>query len=56
MDKTITFDSLTKEILTGYLKSKKVKNIEDIIKRSNYEIYNYKNISKLMKENNLINN
>ncbi len=56
VDKTITFDSLTKEILTGYLKSQKVKNIEDIIKRSNYEIYNYKNISKLMKENNLINN
>ena len=56
VDKTITFDGLTKEILTGYLKSQKVKNIEDIIKRSNYEIYNYKNISKLMKENNLINN
>ena len=36
--------------------SSKIRNIEDIIKRSNYEIYNYKNVNKLMKENNLINN
>lgn len=56
VDKTIKFDSLTKDILTKYLEENKVKNIENIIKKSNYEIDNYKNISKLIKEDNLISN
>ena len=56
VDKEIKFESLTKEELTNYLKLNKVKNIESIINKSNYEKDNYKNISKLIKEDNLINN
>ncbi len=56
VDKEIKFPSLTKEELTNYLKLNKVKNIESIINKSNYEKDNYKNISKLIKEDNLINN
>lgn len=55
VDLHITFESLTKDILTSFLKAKNISNIEEIINKSNYEKYNYKNISKLIKENNLIN-
>lgn len=56
VDKVINFDSLTKEELTNYLKDKKVSNIDYIIKNSNYEKYNYKNVDKLIKESDLIKN
>lgn len=56
VDKTIKFRNLSREILVNYLKSKNIANIDNIIKESNYEKYNYKYITKLIKENNLINN
>jgi len=55
VDGFIKFDKLTREILSNYLIQLKVSNIEKIIKSSNYELYNYKNISKLIKNANLIN-
>lgn len=56
VDTTIKFDNLNKEDLSNYLKLKKIKNIDYIINNSNYEIDNYKNIDKLIKEDILINN
>lgn len=54
VDDTIKFKSLTKEVLTDYLKIKNVKNIDKIIKNSNYEKDNYQNIEKLIKEEELM--
>ena len=56
VDEVIKFNNLDLDTLTNYLKSKKVKNIDKIIKNSNYEKYNYKNIEKLIKEDSLIKN
>ncbi len=56
VDLTISFESLTKDVLANYLESQGIKNKDKIIKESNYEIYNYKNINKLIKEDNLISN
>jgi len=56
VDKTIKFKNLTKDVLEKYLESKKIKDKDKIIKSSEYEKYNYKNIEKLIKENLLINN
>ncbi len=56
VDEIIHFDELTKDDLINYLKQRNIKNIDEIISKSEYEKYNYKNISKLIKESNLINN
>jgi len=56
VDSTIKFDNLTKEVLIDYLDSKKISNKDKILKDSEFEKYNYKNIEKLIKENLLINN
>lgn len=56
VDSVIKFAGLTKETLLKYLDNKKVKNKDKIIKESNYEKYNYKNIEKLIKEDNLVEN
>jgi len=56
VDKVITFNKLSKDTLNKYLETLKVNNKEEIIKLSNYEKYNYKNIEKLIKRKNLINN
>ena len=55
VDKTIKFEKLNKEILEKYLVNLNVKNISEIIKLSEYEKYNYKNVDKLTKKE-LINN
>ncbi len=56
VDDVITFKNLNKEDLISYLKLKKVDNIDKIVKLSNYEKYNYKNIEKLIKEDSMIKN
>ncbi len=56
VDSTIKFKNLTEDTLINYLKSKKVKNIKEIIKDSNYEKDNYQNINKLIKESELMKN
>ena len=56
VDSTIKFDNLTKEVLIDYLDNKKISNKDKILKASEFEKYNYKNIEKLIKENLLINN
>ena len=56
VDEVVKFTNLDLDTLTNYLKSKKAKNIDKIIKNSNYEKYNYKNIEKLIKEDSLIKN
>ncbi len=56
VDDTIKFHNLTKDELIKYLDYKKVTNKEQIIKECNYEKYNYQNIAKFLKNNNLINN
>ena len=56
VDATIKFENLDKNTLEEYLISKKVKNIAKIIKESNYEKYNYKNVEKLIKEDLLVGN
>ena len=56
VDSVIKFESLTKEVLEDYLEYKKVINKEKILKESNFEKFNYKNIDKLIKEELLINN
>ena len=56
VDEVVKFTNLDLDTLINYLKSKKAKNIDKIIKNSNYEKYNYKNIEKLIKEDSLIKN
>jgi len=56
VDSVIKFDNLSKDVLVNYLDSKKVKNKDYILKNSNYEKCNYKNLDKLIKEDLLINN
>ena len=56
VDEVVKFNNLDLDTLTDYLKAKKVKDINKIIKNSNYEKYNYKNIEKLIKEDSLIKN
>jgi len=56
VDSVIKFDSLTKEKLLDYLELKNVSNKDKILKLSEFEKYNYKNVDKLIKENSLINN
>ncbi|MBQ7030770.1 MAG: ATP-dependent Clp protease ATP-binding subunit [Bacilli bacterium] len=56
VDSVIKFDSLTKEKLLDYLELKNVNNKDKILKLSEFEKYNYKNVDKLIKENSLINN
>ncbi len=56
VDETIKFNNLTYEDLLNYLTLKKIDNKEEIIKKSQYEKYNYKNIAKLIKEYELIKN
>ncbi len=56
VDEVVKFNNIDLDTLINYLKSKKVKNIDKIIKNSNYEKYNYKNIEKLIKEDSLIKN
>ncbi len=56
VDEVVKFNNLDLDTLTNYLKIKKVKNIDKIIKNSSYEKYNYKNIEKLIKEDSLIKN
>jgi len=55
VDSVINFSKLSKETLVNYLTAKKVVNKEAILKESNYEKYNYKNIEKLIKENLVVN-
>ncbi len=55
VDLHLYFDPLTKEVLQNYLISKKVTNPEEVIAKSNFEKYNYKNIAKLIKNKDLIN-
>ena len=56
VDSVIKLDSLTKEKLLDYLELKNVSNKDKILKLSEFEKYNYKNVDKLIKENSLINN
>ena len=56
VDYTIKFNNLDKNTLIKYLKYKNVNNINKVVNDSNYEIDNYKNIDKLIKEDFLINN
>lgn len=56
VDSIIKFDDLSKDTLINYLDSKNVLNKDKIIKESDYEKYNYKNIEKLIKKDLLINN
>ncbi len=56
VDLSLKFENLTLTKLKEYLKLKNVRNIDSIIKNSEYEKYNYKNINKLIKNNNLIRN
>ena len=54
VDYTINFDNLDKKTLLKYLKENNVNNIEEIIEKSNFEEYNYKNIEKLIKEERIL--
>lgn len=56
VDATIKFSSLTKDGLEKYLKIKKVLNKDTIIEKSNYEQVGYKNLEKLIRNNNLVEN
>jgi len=56
VDSVVKLDNLNKETLISYLESKNVANKDKIIKESEYEKYNYKNIEKLIKKNVLISN
>lgn len=55
VDDVIVFSKLTKDKLNKYLDKLKVEDKEYIIKNSEFEKFNYKNINRLIK-NNLINN
>ena len=54
VDEVIKFDKLTKDVLLKFLEYKTVINKDKILKNSEYERYNYKNIEKLIKEESLI--
>ena len=54
VDGCITFDKLTKEKLLNYLDKLNVVDKDKIVNNSNYEIFNYKNINKLVKNEKLI--
>ena len=54
VDSVIKFDNLTKEKLLEYLEFKNIRDKDKILKNSDYEKYNYKNINKLIKESSLI--
>ncbi len=54
VDEVIKFESLKEEDLINYLQSKGVYNISEIIKKSNYEKVNYKNLDKLIKDDKLL--
>lgn len=54
VDEIIKFDKLTKDVLLKFLEYKTVINKDKILKNSEYERYNYKNIEKLIKEESLI--
>lgn len=57
VDDTIFFEKLSKEKLKRYLEYLKIDNIDYILEKSNYELNNYKNINKLLKNNKtLVNN
>ena len=56
VDMTIKFSSLKENVLRDYLKYKKINNIDDIIKKSEFEKYNYKNIERFINSSDLINN
>ena len=56
VDESIVFNKLTKEKLLNYLSKKNILNKDEILKNSNYEKYNYKNIDKLIKREGLVNN
>jgi len=56
VDEVIKFDKLNKDKLINYLNFKNVLNKDYILKNSNYEKYNYKNIDKLIKNSNLVRN
>ncbi|MBE6156803.1 MAG: ATP-dependent Clp protease ATP-binding subunit [Firmicutes bacterium] len=56
VDSVIKLNNLNKETLINYLESKNVINKDKILKESEYEKYNYKNVGKLIKEHMLINN
>lgn len=55
VDGYIKFAKLTKDKLEGYLDKFSVKDKNKIIKESNYEKYNYKNINKLIEKEKLLN-
>ena len=56
VDKVVKFNKLTKEKLLDFLNFKNIKDIEYVLKNSNYQKYNYKNINKIIKEIELVNN
>jgi len=56
VDESIVFNKLTKDKLLNYLSKKNILNKDKILKNSNYEKYNYKNIDKLIKREGLVNN
>lgn len=55
VDSYLVFKKLDKETISNYLDSMNISNKEEIIKKSNYEKYNYKNVDKLIKQNHLQN-
>lgn len=54
VDGYIKFDKLTLNKLNNYLDKLNIKDKDKIISKSNYELYNYKNIDKLIKLEKLI--
>ena len=55
VDSVIRFSKPTKENIFKYLESLGIKDIESIVKLSNFEKYNYKNIEKLVSSKKLMN-
>lgn len=55
VDCYIKFNKPSKDTLINYLKKMGIVDVNRVLKESNYEIYNYKNINKLIEKEKLLN-